>query len=129
MILLPNIQFGRHRSIHNAWMFRDCTYLNILCQIQLTQNIPLLLPQIKVPMQPIRIIRSWMFHYASWIGEDISNMQDYKPQKNYRERIKKAANEFLWSFHCTVITDQSLTGDLKPTNSVSKNGRRMRFNG
>ena len=43
-----------------------------------------------------------------------------------RDRFKNVADECLWSFHCTMATEKSLADELKPTNSVSKNGRRMR---
>ena len=37
------------------------------------------------------------------------------------------ADECLWSFHCTVLTDYSSADELKPMNSVSKDSRRMRY--
>ena len=37
------------------------------------------------------------------------------------------ADECLWSFHCTVLTDYSSADELKLMNSVSKDGRRMRY--
>ena len=39
------------------------------------------------------------------------------------EGIKMVADECLWSFHCTVLTEYSLADKLKPTNSVSKDGQ------
>ena len=36
--------------------------------------------------------------------------------------IKKVANECLWLFHCTVLTNYSFADELKPPYSVSKDG-------
>ena len=36
-------------------------------------------------------------------------------------------DECLWSSHCTTVADVLVADELKPTNSVSKNGRRMRY--
>ena len=43
------------------------------------------------------------------------------------EGIQTGADQCLWSFHCTVLTDYSLADELKLTNTFSKDGRRMKY--
>ena len=40
-------------------------------------------------------------------------METNKKTKGLCEEIKTVADECLWSFHCTVLTDYSLANELK----------------
>ena len=86
----------------------------------------------KKRLQPlfIKILLKGPFHEPTNHDDERNKTADewkLKKKIDRWEEIKTVADECLWSSHCTVLTDCSLADALKPMNSVSKDGRGMRY--